>query len=229
MSNLEITSDGQIRETETEDISGERSEQGFGEQEVEQNELWPKPDIEREFEEQESEPNHERYFIAPRQDDARFKTDRKTFEVNKMWEVHKEIVRLLLLGWKNVDIAEELHISEVMVSYTRNSKVVQSQLSIMGAARDADTIDLAREIREKAPKALELLEGIIKDNGATHSIALAAKTAENWMDRAGYGAPKRIEALVAHLTAEEIEGIKKSAVIDAEASSIITKSEEGTE
>lgn len=219
---LEITPDGQIRETKTKVISGERSEQRFeGEQRFsEQKE--PENELKSEF-------GRERYFIAPRQDDARFKTERKTFEVNKMWEVHKEIVRKLLLGEKNSEIAEDLGVSEVMVSYTRNSKVVQSQLSIMGAARDADTIDLAREIREKAPKALELLEGIIEDNGTTHSMALAAKTAENWMDRAGYGAPKRIEALVAHLTAEEIEGIKKSAVIDAEASSIIVKPEEGTE
>ncbi len=214
---LEITSDGQIRETtaETEVISGERSEQRF-------EGIKPIPEPELEF-------GRERYFIAPRQDDARFKTERKTFEVNKMWEVHKEIVRKLLLGEKNSEIAEDLGVSEVMVSYTRNSKVVQSQLSIMGAARDADTIDLAREIREKAPEALKLLYGIIEDNGETNSMSLAAKTAENWMDRAGYGAPKRIEALVAHLTAEEIEGIKKSAVIDAEASSIIVKSKEETE
>lgn len=170
----------------------------------------------------------EKYFVAPRSEDLRRRPrgQRRTFEVNKMWELHHEITRRLLLGQKNVDIARALHITEATVSYTRNSKIVQGQLSMMKAARDADSIDLARDIREKAPKALRVLEGILDDNGETIAMGLVARTAESWMDRAGYAAPKRVEALVAHLTADEIERIKKEAVADAEASAIVVEGRE---
>ena len=102
--------------------------------------------------------NPEKYFEAPREPDQRRKNgeERKTFEVSEMWEMHHEIVRLLVLGMKNVEICKVLGVSQPMVSYVRNSKVVKDQLAIMRAARDADTIDVARDIREKAPKALAL-------------------------------------------------------------------------
>jgi len=169
-----------------------------------------------------------KYFEAPREpDQRRTPGERKTFEVNEMWELHHEIVRRLVLGQKNREIAHALNVSEQMVSYTRNSKIVRGKLDIMRAARDAETIDIATEIREKAPKALRLLEDIIDDHGETHSMALAAKTAESWMDRAGYGAPRNIQmlGLVAHFTPEEIEKLKSDAMQDGLKSGTVVEGE----
>ena len=157
------------------------------------------------------QPDLSKYFIAPREPDAR-KQDSRTFEVNEMWELHHEIVRMLTLGHNNAFIARALGVSPQMVSYTRNSKVVQNQLAIMRGARDAETLDISKRIRENAPKALELLEHIIEDHGETYSMALAAKTAESMLDRGGYAAPKKFEGLVAHFTKEEIEQLKSEAV-----------------
>ncbi len=167
-----------------------------------------------------------KYFIAPREPDQRRvkpNEQRKTFEVNEMWEMHHEIVRRLLLGQKNREIAKALRVSEAVVSYTRNSKVVKDKLDIMRAARDADTIDIAVEIREKAPKALKMLENIIDDNGATYPMSLAAKTAENWINRAGFVAPKSIilEGMVAHFTADEIDKIKKDSIREGKAAGVV--------
>ena len=143
---------------------------------------------------------------------------RKTFQVGKMWEVHQEIARLILLGYKNREIAERLNISEATVSYTRNSPVVKNKLNVMEGARDADTVDLSREIRMKAPKALKLLEKIIDGESGTigelASPALKAKTAEAWLDRAGFAAQRNSGPnlhLHAHFTAEEIEDLKARA------------------
>jgi len=161
----------------------------------------------------------EKYFDGERGPDLRVKPPgmRKTFEVGKMWEVHQEITRLIFLGMKNEEIADRLNISPVTVSYTRNSRVVQDKLELMRGARDAEMVDLGKEIREKAPKALKLLEEIIdgaKGLGTAASPALRAKTAENWMDRAGYPAQKTGSGihLHAHFTAEEISDIKKRAI-----------------
>lgn len=169
-----------------------------------------------------------RYYVAPREEDRRrTRGPRKTFEVNHMWELHHEIVRRIVLGQTNRDIAQSLGISEPMVSYTKNSKVCQDKIKEMRAIRDADTIDLAEDIRMKAPKALDLLEDIIDDHGETFSMGLAAKTAENWLDRAGYPAVKRVEAAVVHLTKDEIEKIKEEAMKDARISGMVVDMGEG--
>jgi len=159
-----------------------------------------------------------KYFDGERGADLRTKPPgmRKTFEVGKMWEVHQEITRLIFLGMKNEEIAERLSVSPAMVSYTRNSQVIQDKLELMKGARDAEIIDLGKEIRAKAPKALKLLEEIVDGkevNGQLPGINLRAKTAENWMDRAGYPAQKTGGGVHfhAHFTADELDDIKKRA------------------
>uniref|UniRef100_A0A6M3LMA7 Uncharacterized protein n=1 Tax=viral metagenome TaxID=1070528 RepID=A0A6M3LMA7_9ZZZZ len=170
----------------------------------------------------------EKYFDANREPDQRFvePAKRRTFEVSQLWEVHHEIVRRLIIGQSSEEISRALNVSKQMVSYTKNSKPVKDKLSLMRAARDADTIDVARDIREGASKALAVLEKIIDDEGESYSMSLVARTAESWMDRAGYVAPKNIHfaGVVSHFTADEIAAIKRRALEDA--ADIITITEE---
>jgi hypothetical protein len=156
---------------------------------------------------------------AGRSRDLRVKSPemRRTFEVSRMWEVHHEITRLILLGYKNSEIAVKLRVSPIMVSYTRNSRVVKDRLEEMKGARDLDAINLSKEIKEKAPQALKLLENIINGEGQEGeyaSVNLRAKTAENWLDRAGYQSQKSgVDMhLHAHFNAREIEELKRRAV-----------------
>ena len=169
--------------------------------------------------------NPEKYFTAPREPDQRRNNgeDRKTFEVSEMWEMHHEIVRLLVMNLKPKEICDILGVSQAMVSYTRNSKVVKDHLAIMRSARDADTIDIARHIQKVTPKALQLLEDIIDDHGETLPMSLAAKTAESWVDRAGHGAIKtlKVAGAVAHFTAEEIMNLKDAANEEARMAGMI--------
>ena len=160
-----------------------------------------------------------KYFDGDRGPDLRMALPemRRTFEVGKMWEIHHEITRLIFLGYKNEEIAERLGITPATVSYTRNSRVVKDKLELMKGARDAETIDLSIEIREKAPKALKLLENIINGEGQIGEYAspsLKAKTAENWLDRAGFPAQKAGNNMHihAHFTAGEIDELKKRAL-----------------
>lgn len=149
---------------------------------------------------------------------------RKVWQVATIWELHEEIARRIVLGQKNVDIAEAVKCSPQTVSNVRNSPVVQDKLALMRGARDAYTIDIARDIQEFAPEALQLLKDVIKRKGSGEnaSIALSARTAESWLDRAGH-APVRKEAVIHQsLTKEEIDQIKsrafgpQSPIIDVE-------------
>ena len=162
----------------------------------------------------EGRPNYFDGLDPAREVDRRRKPEtRRTFEVSKMWEIHDEITRRILLGQKGSHIAEDLGVSKAMVSYVRNSRVVKEKLELMSGARDAKAVDLAIEIKEHAPEALEVLKKII-DGDIDAPITTRAREANNWLDRAGYGAVKNINArhVVAHFTADEIEDIKRRAI-----------------
>lgn len=139
--------------------------------------------------------------------------------VSQMWEIHHEIARRLVLGQKNKEIAEALNVTPVMVSNVRNSPIVQERISILKGARDADTIDLAREIKEVAPEALGLLKDIIRgeNDGANAHIGLRARTSENMLARVGHGVPHKVQTENVHtvLTAADIAEIKQRAMCNA--------------
>lgn len=155
-------------------------------------------------------------------------TPKKGFRVGKVWELHDEISRRLLLGQKNTVIAEALRCTTATVSNVRNSPIIQDKLSLMKGARDAYTVDIARDIQEFAPTALKVLKDIVEGRGigANASPALRAKEAGHFLDRAGYVPIRKEQHVHAHLTSDEIEQIKQRAlssngpVINAEFSEV---------
>lgn len=140
----------------------------------------------------------------------------KTWNVSEMWELHHEIARRVVLGQKNVVIAEALGCTPQTVSNVRNSPIVQDQMAIMKSARDADTVDLAREIQEIAPLAMQNLRRIIEDgelDGEKATLSLRAKESRDMIARAGFGVPQRIhsESVSVTLTSTDIADIKRRA------------------
>ena len=143
--------------------------------------------------------------------DSRFNGEGRKYQIQNLWDAHHEIIRLAVLGMKHVDIARELGITAVTVSTCLNSEVGRRQLALMRGARDAETVDLAVEIRRKAPIAFRLLQEYMEndDFDPKQRISIAMDT----MDRAGYGAPRIVEGrmLHAHLTADDLNEIKQRA------------------
>jgi hypothetical protein len=134
----------------------------------------------------------------------------RAYQVQKIWHSHHEIMRLMLMGWKQKDIARYLNVSEAMVSYTANSELVKRQMAIMQDARDIDAIDVADEIRKLAPICLEKLAEIMKSE--TTKDALVVDVAQDLLDRAGYSPVKKLAvAEYRHLTGADIEEIKQLA------------------
>ncbi len=133
----------------------------------------------------------------------------RTYHVEQMWEIHHEIVRLSLIGMKQVDIAKHLGVTPVMVSYTLRSPLVNEQLKNMSAARDLEAVDISGEIRALAPAAVEVLKDLLED--PLPNIKL--KAAQDVLDRAGFAPIRTIktENVHAHFTADEIMDIKNRA------------------
>jgi hypothetical protein len=135
-------------------------------------------------------------------------THRK-YQVEQMWDIHHEVVRLALIGMKSVDIADHLGITPVMVSYTLRSPIVQEKMNQLQAVRDIDAIDVAKEIAELAPRAVQVM-GELMDCELPN---VRAKAAADILDRAGHAAIRTIktENLHAHFSADEIKEIKDRA------------------
>jgi predicted transcriptional regulator len=155
----------------------------------------------------------EKYFSSRPLKDLRRRPGRKTFQVEKMWNIHHEIARLSSLGMKGTQIAQGLNVSQAMVNYTLNSPVVQDKVEILKGARDAETVELAQRIRNFAPICLDLLEKVIEEDTSETgaSIHLRVKTAQDYADRAGLGAVKRHQILTGRITTEQLDEIKQRA------------------
>lgn len=150
--------------------------------------------------------------------DKRFKPDapKKTWQVAKIWDQHEEVIRRITLGQKNVEIAESMKLSPTQVSNIRNSPIIQDRLAIMKGARDAYTLDVAQDIREFAPIALNILKALCQGtdgSGLPVSPALKAKVATDLLDRAGHAPTRQIsvQSVHAHLTKDDIEELKRRA------------------
>jgi len=145
-------------------------------------------------------------------------TKPKGFQISEMWASHHEIARMILLGEKNVDIAKTLKCSVQTISNVRNSPVVKEKLALMSAARDADTVNLSKEIMELAPIAIErvreaLTTGKVLDQ-QVGAIGIL-KEANNILDRQ-IGKPTQninTKNIHGHFTLEDLERIKSKANI----------------
>lgn len=113
----------------------------------------------------------------------------RRYQISHMWDTHHEIVRLAACGAKEVDIASILGVTPQMVSYTLNSAIVKRQLSLLRAARDVESIDVAKRIQEIALTAVEKMAQLVES--PDEKVALPA--CRDILDRAGHGAVKKMQ------------------------------------
>ena len=158
------------------------------------------------------------HYTNPERTDGRKSTDGKKrgWQVAEMWDKHHEIARRILLGETNVSIAAALECSEQQISNVRNSPVVKDKLTIMRAARDAGTIDLAKEIQDLAPIALARIREALEEGkalGRELSGASILKEANGVLDRE-IGKPTQTintRNIHGHFTVEDLDRIKARA------------------
>ena len=130
---------------------------------------------------------------------------KKRYQIKELWSNHNEILRLKVLGVSNVRIAEIVGMAKETISLVLNSDIAIAKLKIMEGARDAETIEVAVEVKKMIPEALKIYEKIIK--GDKEISKLQKDTADTLvMSLGGYEVPKKIA--VGHFSAEAIEDLK---------------------
>ena len=173
----------------------------------------------------------DRHEISKQGKDKRFKRtdEQRHYSVRAVWEKHHEVLRRIVLGQKNVDIAKDLHCTPQMISDLRNSPLGKEVLKVYMQERDEEVRDMRAQIDEFAPVALSYLEDVITGAAPGVSPALRARTAENYVSRAGYGTVTRVQTLHATVSRGEIEQIKQRALELASRSGQLVHRTERTE
>ena len=156
-----------------------------------------------------------------------YKDSGEKYEIERLQEWHKEVLRLAVLGYRPVQIAEMTGYTKEHISTLFNSAVFQEQLIILQAARDDDSISVGKRIAALAPIALERVKEVLQDpihrvetNEKTGQVeikiddridpALKVRTAQDLLDRAGHKAIDR--KISVHMTKEDIDEIKQDAI-----------------
>ena len=135
--------------------------------------------------------------------------EERKYEIQNIWDTHRNIMRLLVMGMHNVDVARECNVTPQTVSNVLNSTICRRQMDLMRAAADCDAVAVASRIQEIAPLALQTLEELMYEGNDNVKL----KVATDLLDRAGHAAVKtvRTENTSLHLTRDDILDIKNRA------------------
>ena len=129
-----------------------------------------------------------------------------------LWERHKEIMRRLVAGERQVDIAKDLDMTQSRMSIICNSPAFKTQLERLSVGADNNALDVQDRVTNLSNDAMSVLENVLQD-GENLPRKLQVDVAKDILDRAGHGAVKKTENrnLNTTLTAEDIESMKADA------------------
>ena len=147
--------------------------------------------------------------------------ERKTYNIQQLWQRTHEIIALALLGLKETEIARSLNIHPQTVSNTVNSDLGRKKLSEMREKRDENFTNVAEEVAKLFPIAIETYEKILQGEEKSRMQKETADTV--LMDIGGHRAPTRVqgEHVHAYLDREAIEEFKKRGMAAAKASGML--------
>lgn len=153
--------------------------------------------------------------------DRRRAIDGRKYQPKELNAKHHEILRLALLGYSNVQIAEKVRCTPATVSTVRNSSLGRQQATLLKTEADRSTIETAKRIRNIASEALEVIYRLMGDDETPANVRLSA--ARDVLDRAGYAAPKQVNVSSTniHLSGDDLEGLKEVALQRAQANGLV--------
>ena len=150
------------------------------------------------------------YGFPVREPDLRRSSDRKVYDIKRLWSRNKEIIQLDSMGYKGTEIAKMLNITPTCVMMTLNSTLgKEAQLAIRDE-RDDEYQAMRESVMELTWKSLKVYEEIL--DSEVESTKLKKETADTVaLELAGMRAPTKIQSMTAHtvLTPEELDEFKK--------------------
>lgn len=136
----------------------------------------------------------------------------RAYQPKQLNNRHHEILRLSLLGFSNKEIAEKLDCTPATVSIALNSGLGRVHSSILRSEADGVAVEVAKRIREIAPKAIAIVSEIMEDAEVPSHTRLRA--AQDLLDRAGFAPVKKVDmnSTNVSLTANDLDNLKEVAL-----------------
>lgn len=125
-----------------------------------------------------------------------------------LWERHEEMVRQLLAGKRQCDVARDLGISESRLSVIVNSPEFKARLQELSGQKSEEAASLDAYFREAAKKGAAFLGELLDQRTTPFNANLKLKASTAVLDRAGYGPVTKSQGSVDHTV--RAEGIFKS-------------------
>lgn len=125
-----------------------------------------------------------------------------------LWERHKEIMRRLVAGDRQVDIARDLQMTQSRMSIICNSPAFKTQLERLSLGADNNALDVQDRVTALSSDAMSVLEDVLQ-NGENLPKKLQVDVAKDIMDRAGHGAVKKTATITATLGADDIAEMRE--------------------
>lgn len=125
-----------------------------------------------------------------------------------LWERHKEILRRLVAGDRQVDIARDMQMTQSRMSIICNSPAFKTQLERLSLGADNNALDVQDRVTALSSDAMSVLEDVLQ-NGEGIPKKLQVDVARDIMDRAGHGAVKKTATITATLGADDIAEMRQ--------------------
>jgi len=155
--------------------------------------------------------------------------ERKTYNIQSLWQRNHEIVNLAARGFKQTEIAEILNIHPQTVSNTLNSELGERKLSEIRLERDEEAKKVSEKIRVLTNKALDVYHQIFDDESGECSLKDKKSAADTVsLELSGLRAPTRIQkhSVSTVLTSDELESFKERGIRAARESGMIIEVKE---
>ena len=134
-------------------------------------------------------------------------TGQNNYSIELVWDTHNEVVRRIVLGQSNVDIARDLSLTPQTISHLRNNSMIRRRIDYLSDLADGNVIDIRARQKEVAEEAQVVLERLMLEK--TTPDRLRASIAMDQLDRAGYQAPKVIKSEETIVTIDMVSAIKE--------------------
>lgn len=130
--------------------------------------------------------------------------------INSLTGRYREVIRMSALGIKAEEIALKIGMTVSHIRAILATPLAKDHLSKLMDVRDAHAVDISTQIAEIAPLALERVKEMLqKGSGTAPPVVLNA--AKDILDRAGYSPVRRVQAMTARLTSEDIAALNERA------------------
>lgn len=161
--------------------------------------------------------------ITTSADRRRVAPQQKRYQLDELYAMHHEIIRLLAIGQKPEEIAELLHITTQTVSNVRNTTLARAKMQVLQQCRDREFAVATKRVTDLMPKALDLLEVLLRqgESIAGYDPSTALKIVDKTLGFAQFTQPKA-NGVNLHLhqhnggggvTAEDLAAVKKSTAV----------------